>query len=475
MKIGMKQQYLFPAAAMLFLAGCGDSPHITNTRPNPDPSPTPEITDYYVSPSCSDCKTEVKTNISGGYRNILGRGYDVTGDYLSPSSLRASVIDLRKQADLDLLSIFSAPASSMGQIISGKNPSDFLSALMADAGIESDIPSGETCFNATLNTLSSNASYILSNNWTRSEIVKAHSSKDYILKTLSDEFIADTATLKPKALIEKYGTHFLVSTSLGLSVRTLYGAYVDASSSEKESLAYKGYMFAEQSLLDKLGPDLSLTLAGINNYGATLTKTFSGGDVSLVEYDPETGKLGDTSSWQASMDNDNLALITLSDGDLLPLSYAVKDASLKSQIDVAISNYIKESKIKADATVPLLQNSNGRVYRYVTSYDESMQLADKGGLKFYGVLGSLYRDNTTGTIPLYSHVYTDGSQILSLIQPTNDWECIGYVMKERTPDTVSLYEISDGTRFAYTIEASNSYGPRKEWHPTGVVFYLVRP
>lgn len=471
----MRKLYFLPTFSLLLLTACGDTPRITNTPPNPGNTPTPEVTDYYVSPSCSECKTEVKTNIGGGADNILGRGYEITGDYLAASSLRQPVVDIKKQKADDLIVAFSAPASSIGDIISGKNPTEFLSSLMADAGLDPNIGYGETCFNATLNTLSSNATYILSNNWIRSEIVKIHTTQYYIQRTLTDEFIADTAALKPSALVEKYGTHFLVNASLGVAVRTLYGAYVDGASSEKVSLAYKGYQFSEQALVDKLGPDLSLTLAGVNNYGATLTKTFSGGDTSLIEYDPQTGKLGDTSSWQESMDHDNLALITLSEGDILPLSAAIKDQSLSRQVDLAISNHIKASKIKAESTVPLLQNTNGRVYRYVTSYDESLQLADKGGLKFYGVLGSLYKNFADGAIPLYSHVYTDGSQVLSLIQPTNDWERIGYVMKERTDNTVSLYEISDGTRFAYTIEAANSYGPRKEWHPTGVVFYLLRP
>ena len=471
----MKKQKDVESLSLRMISAFGDTPRINNTPPSPGTTPVPEITDYYVSPSCSECKTEVKTNIGGGAENILGKGYDVTGDYLAESSLRSQVVDLKKQAAKDLIVTFSAPASSIGDIISGKNPSEFLLSLMADSGLDPNIGYGETCFNATLNTLSSNATYILSNNWIRSEIVKVHPTQYYIQQTLTDEFIADTATLKPSALIEKYGTHFLVNASLGVSVRTLYGAYVDGASSEKVALAYKGYQFSEQALIDKLGPDLSLTLAGVNNYGATMTKTFSGGDTSLIEYDPQTGKLGDTSSWQESMNHDNLALITLSEGDIRPLSDAIKDQSLSRQIDIAISNHITGSKIKAESTVPLLQNTNGRVYRYVTSYDESLQLADKGGLKFYGVLGSLYKNMTNGAIPLYSHVSTDGNQILSLIQPTNDWERIGYVMKERTDNTVSLYEISDGTRFAYTIEAANSYGPRNEWHPTGVVFYLLRP
>ena len=96
MKTEMKKQYFFLTLSLLIFNACGDTPRITNTPPNPGTTPTPEITDYYVSPSCSECKTEVKTNKGGGADNILGKGYDVTGDYLAESSLRPQVIDLKK-------------------------------------------------------------------------------------------------------------------------------------------------------------------------------------------------------------------------------------------------------------------------------------------------------------------------------------------------------------------------------------------
>lgn len=456
-------------------AGCGESDHITNTPPTPTPTPTPVVTDFYISPTCSDCKIEVKTQPGGTIDDVLGHGYDATGVYLSPSSIRPPVIDLDKQRQKNVLQLFQAPSASFGNSLSGETPNEFLSALMANAALSPAGVSNSYYFNGTLNSYSTNSTYIMQNNWVRQCIGKILTTQVYIKQTLSDEFIADTTKLKPAALVEKYGTHFLASASMGLSVRSIYSAFVDASSYDKVALANKGSELALLSLQDKLGPDLSLSLAGINNFGGTLTMTFSGGDPRLIQYDPETGVLGDYSSWQESSDNSNLALITLSDGDLLPISEAISDKSLKEKVDKAAANYVAASKFNANSTLPLLQNSNGRIYRYVTSYDESLQLENMAGLKSYGMLGSIFRNKVDGTKPLYTYVYSDGSQILSLIQPTSEWKRIGYVMPERSGNTISLYEITDGTRYAYTIEASNSYGPHNEWHPTGMVFYLLRP
>lgn len=475
MKTFFRIHCLLPAFVLFLASACGESVHITNNPPTPLPTPDPDPTDYYVSPAYSDCKTEVKIEQAGGMYNILGRGYDATGEYLAQSSLRPAVVDLYKQYAAGLLQTFSAPASSMGEMVSGTTPSDFLNALMAGSGIDSSLGGDVPCFNGTLNSLSSDASYLMSNNWIRSQIARVQVSSNQLPRTLSDEFISDTTRLKPAALVEKYGTHFIVSASLGLSVRTTYSAYVDAEEKNKINFAYKGFQNAEAYLADRLGTDLALTLAGNNNFGATMTKVLSGGRTSLIEYDATTGKLGESTAWQESMESDNLTLITLSDGDLKPISDAIENVWLRRQVEDAVKSYIQASKVNAHATVPLLQNSNGKIYRYVTGFDESIRLEEQENLHGYGMLGSLYRTRIGSSIPFYSYIDTNGNQILSLIQPTDAWTCIGYVMPSRTDDTISLYEITDGTRYAYTIEAANSYGANNEWHPTGAVFHLIRP
>lgn len=292
---------------------------------------------------------------------------------------------------------------------------------------------------------------------------------------LADDFAKDIQYMRAKSLVDRYGTHFVCRANLGIAVRTIYSAFVDSEDNKKISLAYEGLVSAEDALIGQLGPDLTLTLSGLNNYGASLTKIFSGGDPSLINYDTETGILGDNTAWQESGARYNYALIKLSEGDILPLSSAIFDPELKVEVENEIKKRIADSQYADDATVPLLQNTNGRLYRYVTGYDESLRLENEEGLKSFGVLGALYTRKIEETLPLYTKVNSEGSQILSLIQPDESWTVMGYIMPSRSYNTVSLYEISDGVRYAYTIEAANSYGPRNEWHPTGAVFYLLRP
>lgn len=468
----MNLKYTAFLTAALMLSACGDSPRLTNTPPSPSPtpSPKPETTDFYVSPTCSDCRTTVATETWGGFYKTLGYGYDATAGYLSAGAMRARVVDLSRLDD-GRMTVFAAPASGSGDQYTGYDAADFLSTLSGNSGLE-NLPSGYY-FAGTLNTPSTNASYILNIQWVRKTIGNINTLG--ITSALSDEFQADLKTLKAGALVRKYGTHFISRANMGLAVRTLYSAYADTDTKDKISKATKGMEAAEASLAGSLGPDLAMTLASLSNYGATLTKTFSGGDPRLIEYDSQTGLLGSFSDWMDSGDSENYALISLSEGALTPLSEVVADPTLRKEVESAIREYVTQSQAAEDTTVPLLQNSNGKVYRYVTGYEESLKLETEKGIYSYGVLGSLYKNSAPGAIPLYSKVASDGSQTLSLIQPTYEWSRIGYVLQKRTDDCVPLYEITDGTRYAYTIEAANSMGPRKEWHPTGVVFYLLRP
>lgn len=463
--------YILPFVSLL---SCGDSPTLNTTPPVNNPTPGPIEADYYVSPASTECRTEIAGETWHGMENILGRGYDITGSYLSETSMRRKVIDLEK-IPADALTIFAAPAASMGEMYAGSNTKEFLTDLMANIGLAYTPSDPNLCFTGTIASVSPNATILMSISWQRYQIGNILTLPRVLESSLDDEFAKDITFMRAKSLVDLYGTHFLCRANIGLAVKTIYSAFVDAGSKEKLSLAAKGFDAAEADLLGKLGPDLTLTLSGLNNYGASLTKIFSGGDPELIDYDVVTGILGENMVWQESASRANYSLISLSDGDLLPLSAAISDPELKEEVDKEIKKRISASQYADDATVPLLQNTNGRLYRYVTGYDESLRLENEEGLISFGVLGALYTKQTEGAIPLFTRIDPEGSQILSLIQPDDSWTVMGYVMQSRSYKTISLYEISDGTRYAYTIEAANSYGPRNEWHPTGAVFYLLRP
>ncbi|MBD5357457.1 MAG: hypothetical protein HDR88_10705 [Bacteroides sp.] len=470
----MKLKNFLGIISLLPLAACGDSPSLNTTPPVNNPTPGPIETDYYVSPASTECRTEIKGETWHGMENILGYGYDITGNYLSVSSMRGRVIDINKLPS-DALTVFAAPATSMGEVYAGSDTKDFLTDLMANVGIAYTPSAPNLCFIGTLTSASPSATMLMYISWQRQQIGGILTLQSVLEKALDSDFERDIKYMRAKSLVDYYGTHFLCRANVGTAVKTIYSAFIDADSKEKLSLARQGADAAEAALLGKLGPDLTLTLSGLNNYGASLTKIFSGGDPDLIEYNSETGILGDNAAWQESGAKDNYSLISLSEGDLLPISAAISDPEIKEEVDNEIKRRISDSQYADDATVPLLQNTNGRQYRYVTGYDESFRLENEYGLISFGVLGALYTQQMEGSIPLYTKIDIDGNQTLSLIQPDESWEVMGYVMQSRSYKTISLYEISDGARFAYTIEAANSYGPRNEWHPTGAVFYLLRP
>lgn len=464
------KSFLIPVLLAPLAAACGDSPdQVENSRPNPDPGSRPEVTDYYVSPSVSGCVTEIQQQPGEGIEAVIGHGYDVTGDYLAPASVRPLVVDVTRMTD-DAFTIFSAPAFNSGETYIGTDAANLLTDLMAGMG---ETPEGsDYYFTGMTSGFPSNSSYVMETRWQRAYIAGFPGTTATSRRYLSDEFTADLALLTADGLVRKYGTHFISRASFGLAFRQLYCAYIPSSDNDITPLT-QGFRAASSAMAGTYSGILSEELASLYNYGARLRVTLCGGDTDGVELD-EKGILRNSEGWWTSQcDVSDCGLIGIS--DIRPLSDAIADNNLASEVDKAARKYIREAQTKADGVLPLFQNSDGKVYRYVTSAEASAAL-DKSGIKAYGVLGALSSVKTTETpLALYSKIDGGGNQILSVIQPDDDWKLIGYVMDKRTASSVSLYEISDGTRFAYTIEAANSYGKRNEWHPTGATYHLLRP
>lgn len=469
----MNTRHLLPMILATLFVACGDSPHIENTRPVPDPvPPVPEVTNYYVSPASSGCSRYVTFQQGGSVNDYIGHGYDVTGEYLAFSSVRPAVVDVKKLRD-DAYSIFSAPAYNSGETYLGKDAAALLADLMADMGVNISSSRANLYFTSTLGNASANSSFILDTQWNRATIAGFPGVWSAFGNALSDEFTADVALLSGEGLVKKYGTHFISRASMGYAVRKIYSAYLPSANSDLSALL-DGYKYAYSSMTGSFTDDLSATLASLYNYGASLQVIFCGGDASKVQYDNGKEVLSSLDSWWESGNSSNQALLHIS--DIHPLSDAVADKELARQVDAAIERHIAASQSELESIIPLFQNTNGRIYRYVTTAEASSAL-DKTGIRSFGVLGALAAKPTgEASLPLYSNSPgADDNQILSLIQPTDDWKLLGYVMKQRTEKSVPLYEIYDGTRYAYTIEAKNSYGENNEWHPTGAVFYLLHP
>ncbi len=458
------------APAMLFAACDSSKDHEENEPDYPPVLPK----NYYVSPSCTGGLVSVSAAGGHGVDSVLGAGYDVTGAYLSPSSIRGMVMDVSKMAK-DAITHFSATASSSGDVYDGESAGNFLGNLMSvfDMSVSSSDPM--YCFVGTLTESGrTNDQYVMRQVWNRLTISRFNTLSHRLYKALSDDFKRDLTVMSPDGLVGKYGTHIICRARMGLSIRQVYHTY--AFGDEASRKAWHGF----NATLEKVSNGhswsaLSDVYGRIGIFGSTLSMEFCGGNPSAVSYDPVTGNMGNLDAWNKSVNNENSALVSLDDEDLIPLQAAIEDESLRVAVGEAVVRYVRESsrQMWKRVTLPLFQNSDGKQYRYVSSEELARQLW-KDGITLCGIVGAVYVNEIPATVALYSNETANGHFRLSLERGA-DWSRLGYVYTEPSADRITLQEITDGTRYAYTIEEGDTFGKSAEWRVTGVKFYLPRP
>lgn len=467
-------KYILPviASALLFVA-CDNSRYDDGDE-HDYPPVLPK--NYYISPSCTDAMIQVSATAGQGIKSVLGSGYDVTGAFLSPSSMRHQVIDIDKMPD-GVVSIFVGTVSSTGEYYVGENGREFLRDIMSS--MEMDVSSSNPSY-GFVGTLTDsghlNDTYIMRVVWGQTALGHFMTFKHRLYKALSDGFKNDLKELSPNELVDKYGTHIISRARMGIANRQIYHAYV--YSDNVISSASNGF----NAMLEKLTQEgyswqsLSRTCLNFRNFGATLSMEFYGGDPSAVRYNPVSGYLDISDEWQASVSDKNSAMVLLNKDDIIPLTAAIEDEELRSAVSSVIAGYIKNAWnvcLSKASTRILFQHTDGRRYRYVSDMKFSENLA-KGGLPFHGILGALYDREQPATAVLYSNRLSEDVYRLSLDRG-EDWSIVGYVFQKPVEDCVVLQEITDGSRYVYTIEEGETFGKNGEWHSTGVEFYLLRP
>ena len=467
-------KYILPVLASALLSvACDNSRYDDGDEPDYPPV-LPK--NYYISPSCTDAMIQVSATSGKGIKSVLGSGYDVTGSFLSPSSMRQPVIDIDKMSD-GAVSIFAGTASGSGEYYAGENAREFLRDIMSSMGMDVSSSNPSYGFVGTLTESGHmNDTYIMRVVWGQTSVGHFNTLKHRLYEALSDGFRTDLKELSPNELVDKYGTHIISRAKMGFAVRQLYHAYVHKE--DVMSSAYDGF----KATLEKLSKDgypwqsLSRIYLNLRNFGATLSMEFCGGDPLAVRYDTVNGYVTGLDEWQASVSNENSAMILLDKDDLIPLHAAIEDETLRSAVSSVIAGHIKNvwDVCSSKASVRILfQHTDGIRYRYVSD-DRLSENLTNGGMPFHGVLGAVYNREQPATAVLYSNRLSEDVYRLSLDRG-EDWSIIGYVFQKPVADCIVLQEISDGSRYAYTIEEGDRFGINGEWHSTGVEFYLLRP
>lgn len=421
--------------------------------------------------------------------NVLGWGYDVTGEYMSKDSKTVPIIDIEKlekysgsrividdQTETTHEFFYGATSQDLMKEISS-NVSKSMNANAAHKYLFKDL----TTFSGTLSShnKSDSSSYSYSTKYSfgyqsqTHEVMtyKINSYTDTLINYLTEDFTNDLKTRSPQFIVARYGTHVLTNITIG---GRLYSSF--SSSFEKEHNYTKKTEYTKSSFnlsLSKLG----ITTDTYNHSEAVATDKesknkhirvrTSGGNKAIdisFNFDYDNVKPIDTKEWQNSLNNDNLknlALVKIDWNYAYPIYELVKDPVKKAALKKAVEEYIINSYKSLLDITPLYIFYNGsdkkKGFNHFTTIDPEIDRLYKNW-DYHGVTGYVLKENLPGTIPLYIFYHEKGFNHFtttdSSVGSYSGWTPLGragYIYKNKQEGTVALYQYYHNAGFNHFV------------------------
>ncbi|MFC0513453.1 MAC/perforin domain-containing protein [Mucilaginibacter angelicae] len=395
--------------------------------------------------------------------DLLGFGYDVTGEYASSNSATYPVIDVDKLIQNEPgRFVPDNNVTQYGEYASGGNASEYLSKLTSNT-TATIAPAGVSKFwGATLtvnfhetNNVSSKYSYASASLIIKQKRLKFDAPIDLIKSTyLTSVFKSDVSTMSAQQLVTKYGTHVLTDIILGAKLNVFYRSQTSSSNkgeSVKAGLDVHGMFNTFGFKSDVTYADSSVN----SNYNQTMYYSTVGGDgtkgvfgqLSLDNTSPKV----DISPWQSSCTRDNAAFIQIGNaaGTLIQLSDLIDDAAKKQAVASYITQYMGSHNIitLVYGTTPLYRCFNTRNGDRILT-DKPQELAGNPDWRVESQMGLIYTDSSMpGTKPLYryllagvQHFFTTNFNELGNGSSSAVLEgVLGYLSNTQTAGTIPIY------------------------------------
>lgn len=407
-----------------------------------------------------------KTKFGGdGNLDLLGYGYDITGEYLDPKSTRFNVIDIKKLIDAE------NGKSPVDTIITKSQTTDFYygsdaldyikeinKTVFSKNGSNNSSPlnalGGNLLgFTATLNldknetskkTILSKNSYAKSETIIKVKNLRINRIPSELYQYLSADFKMHLNTYTPEQLISAYGTHVMTDITVG---GRLY--------SEFKSVYVENNSYSMKIKHVKAGLNVSLKIIGLNtDNDNTITDTETinkkniiqnlhvraiGGTKGIdISYDltKDTPEKLETQEWINSVyDNKGkyAALAEVNWKKTYPIYEFIQDETKREAVKQAVIRYIEDWQINLLTVSPLIEwyNRSCNYHVYAPNTDWQFQGNE---WKCKGPIGAyIFEKQVEGTVPLikwyntkyYYHSYTTNPNDNSF--QGKDWKCDGNV------------------------------------------------
>ena len=303
-----------------------------------------------------------------GKWDVLGYGYDITGQYANSESATYPVIDVERfKLERPEYIVSSGAETGTHYFAAGYNAEDFSYKMTEDSEIGIGMPK---VFSGTISKNSSredkwSSKYIYG---TYSTLAIKKSLKMIVdvalLKSyLHPGFLTYVETLTPEKLVEYYGTHVLTNIKLGGKLELIYSA--QSRSSNRIEAAGSGTKASYKEIFNiKANDSTNETEASSNFDEQAFVRTIGGNSgasiVANITFNSE-GKPSstyNTAAWAAGVTDDNAELVSVSPGGMLPLYELIENPAKKAALKSYIDQYLINKQVKLSDQMCTVKSNN---------------------------------------------------------------------------------------------------------------------
>lgn len=439
-------------------------------------------------------KTQTRAQGDGKYE-VLGYGYDITGEYLDFYSIKKPVIAIDAFIQKYPSKYYNPFIGNITTAIyAGENYMSYMHKIQNESGYNFSLEytkSAQTnaVFSGEYKTTKTSAyEYSTKYGFARADIIKRHrqyeidASPSILTEYLTDDFIYDLNNLSAIKIIEKYGTHVLLNIEVGGIYKATYKSQItqEQSSDIRTQVISAGI----KGVLKKIGvtiggsssttEETNLEKKNINWEFEIVSNGGSRNGVTL-NFTSESSIPNTTISidnWAASVDDTHSVLVHINWRDTYPIYDFILNPTKKQEIKSAVNLYIEDAKVELLDLIPLYRvdrtdtKNTYNVYGDQELYYLLNEAPNKVNRIYDGLVGYvLKKPINTYCEPLYSidnsktnNTYTiigdeELDYYLNILPGYKDRKYdgqTGYAYKIQMPHTLPMYRINNN-------KTSNTY------------------
>ena len=449
------------------------------------------LEDVRLNPNQPQKKTGKPLSAGDGKWDLLGYGYDVTGQFANSESATWPIIDIDSLKKYHPTYVDESGAETGTHFFeSGFNSYDFSKKMTKKVNLgitASDSAQFKGSINSNFNNedkWSSKYMYATYSTLAVKKRVKVFKDLAILKNYLHSGFLNHVQSLTPQQLVSAYGTHVLIDIKLGGKLELIYQAQTNsqnrttaASSGAKLSflkifsINTEGETNQSEASLNFNEKAFVRTVGGNSGAAIVNTVTFNNNGTPSFTFNP-TG-------WAAGVTDENAEMIDISYDGLIPIYELIDDPIKKSALQSYILQYLSERQVKLTSDI---------IYLFYNPIRKDYALHNDLGTASVGA--SWYLEGQTfkaflsqapGTVPIYQfrNDTQGGDHHYSTIPVLNypGWQYEGvifYAYKTQVAGSIPVYQFYNGNNtchlYAPDINAVNGF---PGWVYEGISFYAL--